>query len=493
MQVQFSRSLLRDKSPYSTVFDGVMGAFPSGGLTLGNDGSFYGSTFENGPSNYGTVFKITAGGKLTVLHAFDSTDGEGPWGAPVQGTDGAFYGTTEHRGSAECGTVYSVTTAGTFKTLYNFDGPHGSQPLARLVLGTDGNFYGTTLVLTGVTNPNLGAIYKITPAGAITLLHSFDGTHGAEAYAPLMQASNCNFYGATVNGGLYGNGVVFEMSSAGAYTDLHDFDPNTEGGEPFSALIEGTNGVLYGTTAYGGTYNAGTIYSIPLSGGNPNTLYSFDSASGRAPGAPLAQHTNGIFYGDSAWGGSDDLGTFFSFSIGLSPFVRLATTSAKVGKTVEILGQGFTGTTAVSFNGPAATFHVASKTYLTAIVPIGATSGFIKMTTPGGTLKSNQTFHTFDPEFLLRLPHCLSGGARFFGAHLIPLDIRAYSQLRQSLKNGRPSEIRLPNLRQLHSLSRNMFRAHFEFLNQLPGSSGLAKAVAHANSTSDHRHAVKFV
>ncbi|MGA6980197.1 MAG: choice-of-anchor tandem repeat GloVer-containing protein, partial [Candidatus Sulfotelmatobacter sp.] len=169
-------------------FEGVTGAFPSGGLTLGGDGNFYGTTFENGPSNYGTVFKITSGGKLTVLHAFDSTDGEGPWGAPVQGTDGAYYGTTEHGGSAECGTVYRVTAGGTFKTPYNFDGPHGCQPLAPLVLGTDGNFYGTTLVLTGVTNPNLGAIYKITPTGTLTLVHMFDGTHGAEAYAPLMQA-----------------------------------------------------------------------------------------------------------------------------------------------------------------------------------------------------------------------------------------------------------------------------------------------------------------
>jgi uncharacterized repeat protein (TIGR03803 family) len=184
-----------------------------------------------------------------------------------------------------CGTVYRVTAGGTFKTLYNFDGPHGCQSLAPLVLGTDGNFYGTTLVLTGVNNPNLGAIYKITPTGALTLVHIFDGTHGAEAYAPLMQASNGNFYGATVNGGMYGNGVVFEMTPAGAFTDLHDFDPNTEGGEPFSALVEGTNGFLYGTTAYGGTYNFGTIYSIPLGGGKPDTLYSFNGTTGTSPRA----------------------------------------------------------------------------------------------------------------------------------------------------------------------------------------------------------------
>jgi uncharacterized repeat protein (TIGR03803 family) len=238
----------------------------------------------------------------------------------------------------------------------------------------------------------LGAIFKITPAGAITLLHSFDGTHGGEPYAPLMQASDGNFYGTTEGGGNYNNGVIFEMSPAGVFTDLHDFDPNTEGGEPFSALVEGTNGFLYGTTVDGGTFNDGTIYSIPLGGGNPDTLYSFDGTSGTAPGAPLAQHTNGTFYSDSAWGGSDDLGTFYSFSAGLSPFVQLVTTSAKAGKNVEILGQGFTGTTAVSFNGTPATFHVASMTYLTAIVPIGATSGFIKVTTPGGTLESNQAF-----------------------------------------------------------------------------------------------------
>jgi uncharacterized repeat protein (TIGR03803 family) len=373
-------------------FDGVTGAFPSGGLTLGTDGNFYGTTFENGPSNYGTVFKISSSGKLTVLHAFDSSDGSAPWGAPVEGTDGAYYGTTEHGGSADCGTVYRVTAGGTFKTLYNFDGTHGCQPLAPLVLGNDGNFYGTTLVLTGVNNPNLGAIFKVTPAGAITLLHSFDGTHGAESYAPLMQASNGNFYGSTVGGGQYGNGVVFEVSPAGAFTDLHDFDPNTEGGEPFSALVQGTNGVLYGTTAYGGTFNSGTIYAIPLGGGSVNTLYSFDGTSARAPGAPLTQHTNGTFYSASAWGGSDDLGTFYSFSAGLSPFVRFVTTSAKVGKTVEILGQGFTGTTAVSFNGKAATFHVASKTYLTAVVPTGATSGFVTVVTPGGTLESSEAF-----------------------------------------------------------------------------------------------------
>jgi uncharacterized repeat protein (TIGR03803 family) len=234
-------------------FDGVTGAFPSSGLTLGTDGNFYGTTFENGPSNYGTVFKITSQGVFTLLHAFGNSDGSGPWGAPVEGTDGAYYGTTEDGGSANCGTVYRVTAGGTFKTLYNFDGTHGCQPLAPLVLGNDGNFYGTSLQ--GGNNPTLGAIFKITPAGSVTLLHSFDGTHGFGAYAPLMQASNGNFYGTTYDGG-DNDGVVFELSPVGVFTDLHDFAKTKDGGDPLSALVQGTNGVLYGTTTSGGVFNA---------------------------------------------------------------------------------------------------------------------------------------------------------------------------------------------------------------------------------------------
>jgi len=370
-------------------FDGLTGAAPSGGLTLGTDGNFYGSTGVNGPSNYGTVFKVTPKGVLKLLHGFGLSDGAEPFGAPVEGTDGAFYGTTHFGGSANCGTVYRVTAGGTFKTLYTFDGTNGCQPVAPLVLGSDGNFYGTNL---SGANFNFGAIFKITPAGAITLLHSFDGAHGNGSYAPLMQASDGNFYGTASGGGKYNNGVVFEMSPAGAFTDLFDFNPNTDGAGPFAALVQGTNGVLYGTTAYGGTFNVGAIYSIPLGSGGLSILYSFDGTSARAPGTPLAQHTDGSFYGDCAWGGTDDVGTFYSLNAGLPPFVRLVTPSAKVGKTVQILGQGFTGTSAVSFNGSAATFHVVSNTYLTALVPNGATSGFVEVTTPGGTLESNQVF-----------------------------------------------------------------------------------------------------
>jgi hypothetical protein len=111
----------------------------------------------------------------------------------------------------------------------------------------------------------------------------------------------------------------------------------------------------------------------------------------------MVQHTNGILYGDTQAGGTDTkycgaCGTFYSLNIGLKPFIHLVSASGKVASTVEILGQGFTGTTGVSFDGSAATFTVSSSTYLTAKVPAGARTGSVIVTTPGGKLTSSGSF-----------------------------------------------------------------------------------------------------
>ena len=122
-------------------------------------------------------------------------------------------------------------------------------------------------------------------------------------------------------------------------------------------------------------------------------LYTFDGTGGAYPLVTLLQHTNGIFYGDTFMGGTFGDGTFYRLNADLKPFVSMVSSSAKVGKTIELLGQGFKGTTDVSFNGtPAASFKVISGTYLTAVVPKGATTGFVTVTTPNTTLKSNKKF-----------------------------------------------------------------------------------------------------
>jgi hypothetical protein len=98
-----------------------------------------------------------------------------------------------------------------------------------------------------------------------------------------------------------------------------------------------------------------------------------------------------LFYGATfKYGGKR--GTIYSLAVGLSSFVETVQPSGQVGQTIMILGQGFTGTTGVSFNGTAASFNVMSDTFLKAVVPSGATSGSISVTTPGGTLISNKPF-----------------------------------------------------------------------------------------------------
>ncbi len=189
--------------------------------------------------------------------------------------------------------------------------------------------------------------------------------------------------------------MIFKITASGTFTVLRYFNLNTDGGQPSAGLVQATNGNLYGTAMQGGATGQGTIFSIsPRSPYTYTVLYNFNDG-GFYPEVTLVQHTNGILYGDTYVGGdvqACDCGVFYSLKVGLGPFVSLVSTSGRVGKTIEILGQGFRGTTGVSFNGTAATFRVISGTYLTAKVPSGATTGFVIVTTPAHNLKSNKKF-----------------------------------------------------------------------------------------------------
>jgi len=362
---------------------------PYSGLTLGTDGNFYGTTFNGGTSKAGTVFKLTPKGVLTPLYSFTGgNDGKIPLAPPIEGTDGNFYGTTDEGGAHNFGTVYKITRSGKLTTMYQFDGSHGSNPVGALVQGTDGNLYGTT-VSGGASN--WGAIFEITPSGTFTLVYSFDFTHGGNPYADLVQGSDGNFYGATNVGGSSRVGVVFKITPKGALTVLYSLNGSTDGANPWG-LVQATDGNFYGVATNAGN-GYGTIFRI-TSKGKFTVCEDFNATLGANGRVTLVQHTNGTLYGDTTAGGDlVNTGVFYSLNLGFKPFVSLLPPSGKTGATVGILGQGFTGTTAVSFNGTAATqFKVVSKTYLTAVVPTGATTGFVTVTTPGGTLMSNKKF-----------------------------------------------------------------------------------------------------
>jgi uncharacterized repeat protein (TIGR03803 family) len=382
------------KSKVLYKFDGVDGRSPYSGLTLGTDGTFYGTTTWGGTNGYGIIFKITHSGGLTTLHTFTGgTDGAYPYASPIQGADDNFYGTTNS------GTAYKITPSGVFTSLASI--PSGSA--APLLQAIDGNFYGTT---GGGGKYNQGTVFEITPKGIVKIVYNFGGKRGFGP-GPLTLGNDGNLYGTTYEGGSTNQGVVFKLTPQGAITVLHNFrDPNypNDGyygtGALQGGLVQATDGNFYGATYRGGTLGYGVIFQITQAGVY-SIPYNFDGTHGGV-GMGLVQHTNGKIYG-LVGGGTNNKGVVYSLDMELGPFVSLLSASGKVGKTIEVLGQGFTGTTAVSFNGTPATFKVVSDTYLTATVPSRATTGAVTVTTPGGTLTSNKPFRitpvvkTFSP------------------------------------------------------------------------------------------------
>jgi uncharacterized repeat protein (TIGR03803 family) len=212
----------------------------------------------------------------------------------------------------------------------------------------------------------------------------------------IIQANDGNFYGTTEGGGVNGFGAIYKMTPAGALTILHSFSESDGLGlHPLAGLVQATDGKFYG--AAGSNYSSGVLFQI-TSAGKYRVLLNLTNTTGKFPGAnpqvALFQNTNGTLYGDTYGGGSGGGGVLYSLGMKLGPFVSFVGPlfEGKVGKTIEILGQGLTGASKVSFHGVAATFTVVSDTYLTAVVPAGATTGSVTVTTPGGKLTSNKIF-----------------------------------------------------------------------------------------------------
>jgi len=289
-------------------------------LLLASDGNFYGAA-EGGLYGAGLIFKMPAGGKPTPIYNFCSQtncpDGMYPQGPLIQGTDGNFWGTTYEGGSDNSGTVFKLSPGGKLTTIHSFQYTDGYMPNA-LIQATDGNFYGTTYS-GGTTDcvyfysSNCGTVFKMTPGGTLTTLYSFDFTHGATPSAPLVEANNGKFYGTTAYGGddsfygcVYGCGTVFQITTAGVLTTLYRFG-SAQASRPTAPMIQATDGNLYGT-ALQGEDCSGEIFEITRSG-TFTELYCLVEVTSEwlEPGAGLFQSTNGVFYGTAyaGFGGTD--------------------------------------------------------------------------------------------------------------------------------------------------------------------------------------------
>ncbi len=369
------------------------GANPTGGLTLGTDGNFYGTTQMGGTDLQGTVFKMTTTGTITLLHSFDSvTDGSFPWGPPIEGTDGNFYGTASG-GKGVDGLVYKITSSGTYSTIYTFTPTYGTYPIAPPTQGTDGYLY--IPVSLGGTD-GCGTIVQITTAGVLNNSYDFAcDAGGAFPIGPLVQAANGDFYSTTQDGGTNGEGTIYQLTTSMDVTILHSFGALFGDGEyPGAGLLLATDGNYYGSTAEGGTYDDGILFNTTV-GGVYTDLYSFNNSSNlmqMSPLSPPVQDTNGTLYGVTEFGGKDNEGTIYSLNVSLPAFVNSPLFSGKEGGSVLILGQHLTGASKVTFNGLPADFVVKSDTHLTATVPTGASTGYIEVTTASGVVKSRKIF-----------------------------------------------------------------------------------------------------
>jgi len=256
---------------------------------------------------------------FTVIKHFNGINGDVPTAPLVQGLDGNLYGTTYAGGmNPDGGTVFRITTAGDLTSLHSFclsaGCPDGSALEAGLVLGTTGFFYGVTQA--GGAN-HIGTIFQIGPKGKLTTLYSFcpltNCPDGAQPTTALIQGSDGNLYGTAMDGGANGNfgtAFRFKLTNPSRLTVLHSFCALlgcTDGGIPLASLVQGTGGGFYGSTETFGANNGGTIFKMTADG-TLTTIYTFcslaDCADGNSPQGGLIQATNGDFYGTTSRGGT---------------------------------------------------------------------------------------------------------------------------------------------------------------------------------------------
>jgi uncharacterized repeat protein (TIGR03803 family) len=210
-----------------------------------------------------------------------------------------------------------------------------------------------------------------------------------------MQASDGKLYGTTSGGGSFSQGIVYQVTTGGAYKVLHNFQTATEGTGSTTGLVQGSDKFLYGVIEGGGVNGLGSLYKVNTTGTTFAVLHSFDKQTGGTPFSTPTLHTNGTIYGVTHTGGSQNsaYGVLYSFDAGLKPFASLVVIwSGKVGTQVGILGQGFSSATGVKFGSGAGTFTVVSDTYMIATVAAGATTGNVTVLEPGGNLITPQVF-----------------------------------------------------------------------------------------------------
>jgi uncharacterized repeat protein (TIGR03803 family) len=314
----------------SSAMAGSDGANPQAALTSGQYNQFFGTTYAGGAAGLGTVFEMKpgTGGAWSeqVLYSFaGGDDGANPSASLVQASNQVLYGTTYQGGTSNLGTVFqlvpSLGGAWTEKVLYSFaGGADGANPQGGLVIGASYAIYGTTYQGGAA---NMGTIFELLPgAGGVwneRVLYSFGGgSDGAYPQGPLVLSSTRVLYGTTSQGGDSNNGTVYQLVPiGGAYAEkvLYSFGAAPDGASPLGGVVIGANNVLYGTTNQGGANGHGAVFELLPGTGvvwNERLLYSFGGGTdGSNPQGGVSIGTNNVLYGTTFNGGSKSHGAVF--------------------------------------------------------------------------------------------------------------------------------------------------------------------------------------
>lgn len=288
-------------------------------LIIDAQGNLYGGSELGGTYGNGTVYEVSPKGVVTVLHSFASSKVDGWWsfGTLARDSGGNLYGSTEYGGSATtcfnlgCGTIFKVTAAGKESVLYRFtNGSDGAFPVAGLARDTAGNLFGVSY-----TSSNETVAFKLTPHGVFTPLYTFNvDLHGDYQ---LIRNQAGNIFGNLYASDTTGNGSVFELTPQGVETSLYTFNGSVDGGDPTGKLTQDAKGNLYGTAVLFGAHGGGVVFKIDASG-IYSVLYSFcqlaSCADGTVPASWLTLDSAGNLYGVTTSGGSTNNGVFYKIA-----------------------------------------------------------------------------------------------------------------------------------------------------------------------------------
>ncbi len=297
------------------------GAQPFGPILEHSNGSLYGTTISGGAQNFGTLFRVDETEGVTTLHSFSLLDGAAPLAGLTEGLDGALYGTTTEGGAHGFGVVFKILPNGGFTKLVDFTGTTGTAKGSvpnGLVPHPNGNLYASTQA--GGAN-GAGTIFSLAPNGTFETLLEFSDTEGtAPGRTPVgrLAVIGDQLFGVTQFGGSANHGSVFQVSTSGTigyFVPFTGIDGDQPGSRPSGGLLVHSDGLLYGTTEFGGTNGVGVAFRISTTASPIFELrHTFTDSSGSQPSGSLTKRPDGSVFGTTVVGGAQGWGTIYAIS-----------------------------------------------------------------------------------------------------------------------------------------------------------------------------------